>query len=94
VKCCPKPRRGTHRSRSCFTRCCSRGASSSTTSRPTRLWWSPHSRRGRSSVTRMRRAGLPSGLWNLWVRRSPTRRTRQLSLRSWQISSLSERTHN
>jgi hypothetical protein len=33
----PRPRRVTHRSRSCFTRWCSHGASSSTTLRPTQL---------------------------------------------------------
>jgi hypothetical protein len=31
-----RPRRGTNRSRSCSTRWCSHGASSATTSRPTR----------------------------------------------------------
>jgi hypothetical protein len=46
---------------------------------------------GRSSVTRMRRAGLPSRLWNSWARRLPMRRARQSSPRSWRISSLSGR---
>jgi hypothetical protein len=36
---CPRPRRATHKSRSCFMQCSLRGASSATTSRPTRSRW-------------------------------------------------------
>jgi hypothetical protein len=34
--------------------------------------WSPRSRWGRSTVTRTPQAGLPSGLWSSWAKRSPT----------------------
>jgi hypothetical protein len=42
AKSCPRPRRATHKSRSCFMQWSSRGASSATTSRLTRSrWFSP-----------------------------------------------------
>jgi hypothetical protein len=62
ARCCLRPRRVVHRSRSYSTRWCLRGASCGTSSRPTRLRQSPHSRWGRSSTTRMPQAGLLNGL--------------------------------
>jgi hypothetical protein len=51
-----------------LSRWCLCGASCGTTSRPTQSRWSPHSRWGRSSVTRTPRTGSPSGLWNSLAR--------------------------
>jgi hypothetical protein len=47
-----------------YTQWSSRGASSATTSRLTRSQWFPPFRKGKSSVTRMPQAGLPSGRWS------------------------------
>jgi hypothetical protein len=57
----PRQRRAIRRSKSCSTQWSSRGASSVTTSRLTRLRWSPSFRWERSSEIWMQRAGLPSG---------------------------------
>jgi hypothetical protein len=48
----------------------------------------------RSSGTRTQQAGLPSGRWSCWAKRSPMRCARQSSPRSWQISSPSGRTRS
>jgi hypothetical protein len=61
ARCCPRAKRGTHKSRSCSTRWCLHDANCGTTSRPIWSRWSHRSRWERSSAIRTPRVGSRSG---------------------------------